>query len=57
MGKTKQETESKGKYWWAIMYPENMVDNWENNISEIIQKPFAYCIHDKDLYYHILKYM
>lgn len=49
MGKTKQETESKGKYWWAIMYPENMVDNWENNISEIIQKPFAYCIHDKDL--------
>lgn len=49
MGKTNQEIESKGKYWWAIMYPENMVENWEDKISEIIQKPFAYCIHDKDL--------
>lgn len=39
----------KGRYFWAIMYPENMVEGWEENISSILQKPFAYCIHDKDL--------
>ena len=38
-----------GRYFWAIMYPENMVEGWEENISMILQKPFAYCIHDKDL--------
>lgn len=48
MSKEKQEKIS-GKYFWAIMYPENMVDNWQENISEILQRPYAYCIHDKDL--------
>lgn len=38
-----------GKYFWAIMYPENMIDGWERNISEILQRPYAYCVHDKDL--------
>ena len=40
---------TKSRYWWAVMYPENMIDNWQNLISSIIQYPFAYCIHDKDL--------
>lgn len=38
----------KARYWWALMYPENMVDNWEEDISSILQKPFAYCIHNQD---------
>lgn len=39
----------KARYWWAVMYPENMVDNWQNLISSLVQYPFAYCVHDKDL--------
>lgn len=46
---SKNEEKISGKYFWAIMYPENMVENWQDRICEIIQKPFAYCIHDKDL--------
>lgn len=37
------------RYWWAVMYPENMVDNWESKISNLIQYPCCYIIHDKDL--------
>lgn len=35
------------KYWEAILYPENMVEDWQDKISELLQVPFAYCIHDK----------
>lgn len=34
--------------WEAILYPENMIENWENLIEEIIPLPMSYCIHDKD---------
>jgi hypothetical protein len=40
---------SKAKYWTAVLYPENMIDNWEDEIAELLQLPGAYCIHDKDL--------
>ena len=38
------------KYWWGVLYPENMKENWEEEIADIIQLPFAYCKHtlDKD---------
>lgn len=39
----------KSKYWWCICYPENMKDDWKDNISDLLQLPFAYCVHDKDL--------
>lgn len=42
-------SKQKAKYWWSILYPENMSENWQEDISDIIQLPFAYCIHDKDL--------
>lgn len=42
-------TITKSRYWWGVLYPENMVDDWQNKISNLIQYPFAYCIHDKDL--------
>lgn len=38
----------KAKYWTAILYPDSMIDNWEDKISDIFQVPVAYCIHDKD---------
>lgn len=30
------------------MYPENMVDNWQEDIDDILQLPYAYCVHDQD---------
>lgn len=40
---------TKARYWTVIMYLENMVDNWQEDIGDILQLPYAYCIHDKDL--------
>lgn len=42
-------TVGKARYWWAVLYPENMIEDWENLIAEKLQLPFAYCIHDDDL--------
>lgn len=39
---------TKARYWVAVCYPENMVENWQEEIAGILQLPFAYCIHDKD---------
>lgn len=40
---------NKAKYWSGVLYPENMVDNWEQEIGDIVQIPYAYCQHDADL--------
>lgn len=37
----------KSRYWVAVMYMENMIDNWEEVIAERLQVPFAYCKHTK----------
>ena len=37
----------KARYWTAVMYPESMVENWEEEIGDILQVPYAYCVHDK----------
>ena len=39
---------SKARYWSGVLYPENMIDNWETEIGDIVQVPYAYCIHDAD---------
>ena len=49
MANFKFDPNSNYQYWTAILYPENMVDNWESEISNILKLPFCYCIHDKDL--------
>ena len=40
---------SKNKYWTAVLYPENMIDTWESDIGDIVQVPYAYCVHDADM--------
>ena len=40
---------SKNKYWTAVLYPENMISTWEQDIGDIVQVPYTYCIHDADL--------
>lgn len=39
---------NKSRYWWAVLYPENMVDNWVNDIDDILQLPYCYCYHSSD---------
>lgn len=46
---SKELLKTKARYWTAILYPENMVDDWENDIGDILEVPYAYCVHDKDL--------
>lgn len=43
-----EKNASNARYWTAVLYPENMVDDWETLIGDIVQIPYAYCIHDKD---------
>ena len=40
--------DGKCRYWWAVLYPENMREDWKESLGDIVQKPFAYCVHDKD---------
>ena len=37
------------RYWQAVGYNENFVENWQDVISQRFQVSFAYCIHDKDI--------
>lgn len=46
---------NKAKYWLAVTYPENMLDGWQEKAADILQIPYAYCIHDKDKSGHISK--
>lgn len=41
-------TISKARFWATVLYPENMIDDWENKIDEILQIPYCYIIHDMD---------
>ena len=42
------DSNSKARYYWAVLYPENMRDSWQDDIDLLLQVPYAYCIHDKD---------
>ena len=39
----------KAKYWVGVLYPENMIPDWESKLGDIVQLPFCYCVHDKDI--------
>ena len=38
----------KARYWCAVLYPENMLDNWQEVLGDKLGLPYCYCIHDKD---------
>ena len=40
--------ETKVKLWEGICYPENMREDWQEEIDDILQVPFAYAVHDID---------
>jgi len=37
----------KARYWCAILYPENMIDTWKEDIGHILQMPACYGVHDR----------
>lgn len=37
------------KYWTSIFWLESAPANWKDVISEKLQIPYCYCIHDKDV--------
>lgn len=39
----------KNKYWTAVLYPENMIPSWKDDIGNLLQLPYAYCVHNADL--------
>ena len=39
----------KRKYWSVVLYPENMVDDWQDSIGDRLQVPYCYAIHDQDV--------
>ena len=39
---------SKARYWVAVGYPENMLPDWQDRIDDLVERPYAYCVHDKD---------
>lgn len=40
---------TKARFWNGVLYPENMLPDWEKRIGDILELPFSYCVHDKDL--------
>lgn len=48
MANQKSRRIQKARYWWGVLYPENMVDQWQDQIGDILQVPYCYCMHDHD---------
>ena len=38
----------KARFWVGVLYPENMRNEWETDIGDILQLPYAYCCHTRD---------
>ena len=45
MEETKEKS-IKSRYWTIILYPENLIENWEDKLFEI-GLPMCYCLHNK----------
>lgn len=40
---------NKARFWVAVLYLENMLDGWQQLIDDLLELPFAYCIHNADV--------
>lgn len=38
----------KARFWTAVLYQENMRENWQEEIGDKLQTPYAYCCHTQD---------
>lgn len=41
--------QTKSRFWVSIGYPEDFAPDWQEDIGDKLQLPYAYCIHDKDV--------
>lgn len=48
MSESKTTVKRNARYWWAVLYPENMLEGWQEDIGDLVQLPYAYCIHSMD---------
>ena len=50
MAKEEEKTPkiAKARYWWAVLYQENMRPDWRETIDDLLQLPYAYCEHTAD---------
>ena len=39
---------TKARFWVGVLYIENMKSTWQEDIGDIVQVPYAYCIHNRD---------
>lgn len=39
----------KNRQWVGVLFNENMLEGWQEEIENLVQLPFAYCVHDKGL--------
>lgn len=39
----------KNRQWTAVLYNENMREGWKEEIENLVQLPYAYCVHDRGL--------
>lgn len=39
----------KNRQWTAVLYNENMLNGWHEELDTLVQLPYAYCVHDKGL--------
>lgn len=46
--KNTQANNFKARHFQLVLYPDSMVDNWEEKLISDVQLPCCYCIHDKD---------
>ena len=46
---TVKVVKGKARYWCAVLYPENMREDWEAVIGDVLGVPYAYCYDDKDM--------
>lgn len=42
--KSENSKDIKSRYWQVVLYPENMIDNWEDELIKL-GLPIAYCLH------------
>lgn len=42
----------KAKFWVGILWVKSMVPDWKERLDLVLQMPYCYCLHDKDLTYH-----
>ena len=42
----------KAKFWVGICWIGSMIPDWKDRIDLVLQMPYVYCVHDKDLDFH-----